>query len=81
MTGEARNRLKLALRVLEAITGMRLPCPSDINELRSLAEPWQRELELDEIACAVISREIMKVEDPALYPETSRPNDGSAQHA
>ena len=55
----SRDRLLLALRVLSAVTYDDRCDDRDLTELRHLAECEQeRQLPLDDLACAVIWREI-----------------------
>ncbi len=64
---DSHKRLQLAAGVLSAITVFRDLCPRDAAALRLLAESDQeRTMELDDLACLVILREI----------ERSRTTDG-----
>lgn len=53
------NAMKIAVRVLTAITEKRHPEPADVEELRRL-DPLLRDMPLDELACDVIQQALKR---------------------
>jgi hypothetical protein len=54
--------MRIALRVLDAITARRHPGAADVEELRRLA-PLSADMPLEELACAVIKHAIERMEE------------------
>jgi hypothetical protein len=59
---QSTQAMRVALRVLEAITARRDPEEPDIEELRHLA-PLSADMPLDELACAVVRHAIERLEE------------------
>jgi hypothetical protein len=57
---ESMVLIKIAVRTLTALDAARQPDASDIQVLRSEAQPDERYWELDELAREIIKREIAK---------------------
>ena len=55
---QSLEAMRLALRVLAALTEKRDPDPQDVAELRKLLPDAPQEFGMDELACDVIQRAI-----------------------
>jgi len=67
--GQRNTRMEIALAVLKSCTESSLPLDGEVNQLRAWAEDEQeRNLSPDELACAIIQRELQR----AKYKEPTR---------
>jgi hypothetical protein len=64
-----KERMLVALRVIAAFQRDARPVRADVELLRDWADPSERSLDADELACLVITEEIKRLRKPIIMRE------------